>query len=124
MSKKLTSKIERRERRRLRVRTRVSGTAEKPRLNLHRSIRGAYAQLIDDDKSKTLLGLHSKKIDKKCEAGERKGKVASAYRLGKILAEKAKAVGIGQVVFDRAGYRYHGRLKALADGARDGGLKF
>ncbi len=107
-----------------RIRSRVSGTALRPRLVVTRSLRAMFAQLIDDISSKTLVSLHSKTIDTNADAGERTGNVATAYLLGKALAEVAKAKGVNSVVFDRAGYAYHGRVKALADGARDGGLIF
>lgn len=123
MNKNTTTRGESRERRRIRVRTRLSGTAERPRLNVHRSLRGIFAQLIDDTNQKTLVSVHSKTVEKG-DAGERTGKTAIAYLVGKSLAEKAKAAGITVVVFDRAGYRYHGRVQAIADGARDGGLQF
>lgn len=83
-----------------------------------------YAQLIDDAAGKTLFAAHTKTVKLSGEAGERKGKVRSAYLLGKHLALTAKAKGIAEVVFDRGAYRYHGRVAALADGARDGGLVF
>ena len=124
MNKSKLAHKERRNRRRARVRARVSGTAKKPRLNVHRTLRGMYIQLIDDTTGKTLVALHSKTADLKGDAGERKGKVAQAYLMGKVLGEKAKTAGIELAVFDRAGYKYHGRVKALADGARDAGLKF
>jgi large subunit ribosomal protein L18 len=121
---KKTNKEERRDRRRIRIRARVIGTAKKPRLNVFRSLRGFYAQLIDDSSGKTLAAIHSKTAKVTGDAGERKGKVAEAYLLGKVLAEKAKVKSVETVVFDRAGYNYHGRVKAFADGAREGGLKF
>lgn len=112
-----------RDRRRARVRSRVIGRPDRPRLNVFRSLRGMYVQLIDDDSGKTLIGLHSKSMTNSgVDAGERKGQTALAYRLGFSLAEKAQVAGIKQVVFDRAGYLYHGRVKAVAEGARDGGL--
>ncbi|MFA4830943.1 MAG: 50S ribosomal protein L18 [Patescibacteria group bacterium] len=124
MNKKRITKRERRERRRLRVRAKISGTAEKPRLNIHRSLNGMYIQLIDDQEGKTLAALNSKTAEVQGDAGERKGKVAQAYLLGKLLAEKAKILKIETVVFDRAGYKYHGKIKALAEGARENGLLF
>lgn len=124
MQKKLITKADRRERRRVRVRARVVGTDERPRLNVWRGLNSLYVQLIDDEHGKTLVGVHSSALPKKGDAGDRQGKVAVAYRLGKELAKKAKASNISAVVFDRAGYAYHGRVKALAEGARDGGLKF
>jgi large subunit ribosomal protein L18 len=108
-----------RERRHKRVRTKVFGSAERPRLVVFRSNRGIEAQLVDDVDSKTLAGaswLHLKSF---------KGdKTAQAAEVGKLLAQKAKDAGIETVVFDRGGYLYHGRVKALADAAREGGLKF
>ena len=122
---KLVNKQKRRARRQQRVRARVFGTAAKPRLNVFRGLFGMYAQLIDDSVGKTLAAVHSKKVEvKKSDVGERKAKVASAYLVGKTLAEKAKAIGITKAVFDRGGYKYHGRVAAVADGARDGGLEF
>jgi large subunit ribosomal protein L18 len=110
------SREERRYRRHLRVRKRVQGTVERPRLVVFRSIKHIYAQLVDDVARRTILtvgdgGMSGKKGEK-------------ATLVGKALAEKAKAAGISKVTFDRAGYRYHGRVKALADGAREGGLEF
>lgn len=123
MKKRGTTKRKRRERRRIRVRALVAGTASIPRLNVFRSLTGLFLQLIDDTAGKTLVSVNSKKdIPSKGDAGERTGKVAEAYLLGRALAEKAKAAGIEDIVFDRAGYRYHGRVQAVADGARDGGL--
>ena len=84
-----------------------------------------FLQVIDDESGKTLVSVNAKvDMPKAGDAGERKGKVAMAYLLGKALAEKAKVKGISAIVFDRAGYRYHGRVAAAADGARDGGLIF
>lgn len=124
MNKSKLTKTQRRERRRARVRSQISGSAVRPRLNVTRSLTGMFLQLIDDTTSKTLVSVNSKKDAQTGDAGERSGKVATAYLLGKLLAEKAKAAGIESVVFDRAGYTYHGRVKAVADGARDGGLVF
>ncbi len=103
-------------RRHLRIRKRVMGTAERPRLVIFRSLKHIYAQLVDDVSQRTLLTVGD---------GELTGKKAEkAGTVGKQLAEAAKEKGIAKVVFDRAGYRYHGRVKALADGAREGGLEF
>lgn len=124
MRKKIVSKNISRMRRHVRVRAVVSGTAEKPRLNVFRGLKHTYAQLIDDNAGKTLAGVHSKTVDKKGDSEGRKGKTAIAFLVGKALAEKAKEKKITKVVFDRAGYRYHGRVQAVADGARAGGLKF
>ncbi len=115
------SRKTRRLRRHLRVRRKVAGSAQRPRLVIFRSLKHIYAQLVDDDRGVTLLGVSdaSEGI-----AAEGPGKVGRGKGAGKLLAEKAKAAGITSVVFDRAGYRYHGRVKAVADGAREGGLEF
>jgi large subunit ribosomal protein L18 len=110
-----------RARRHLRVRKKVSGSAERPRLVVFRSLKHIYAQLVDDAQGRTLLGLSD---DTEGVAADGAGKVGKAKGVGKALAAKAKAAGISRVVFDRAGYRYHGRVKAVADGAREGGLEF
>jgi large subunit ribosomal protein L18 len=112
---------ERRYRRHLRVRKKVAGTAERPRLAVYRSLKHIYAQLVDDDRGVTLLGVSD---GSEGLAVEGSGKMAKARATGKLIAEKAKAAGIGKVVFDRGGYRYHGRVRAVADGAREGGLEF
>ena len=105
-----------------RIRKKVLGTAERPRLNVYRSLNHIYVQLIDDLEGKTLISASSA-VGKK---GQRKtgGNVASAKEIGKAIAERAKAKGINKVVFDRGGYIYHGRVKALADAAREAGLQF
>jgi len=108
-------------RRHLRVRRRVAGTAERPRLVVFRSIKHIYAQLVNDDLGVTVLGVGD---GSEGLAVEGSGKVARGKAVGKLLAERAKAAGVTKVVFDRAGYRYHGRVKAVADGAREGGLEF
>lgn len=115
-----------RQRRRVRVRARISGTAMKPRLNVARSLRGVFVQLIDDTAGKTILSLHSKTLSKVklTDAGERKGKVALSYLTGRKLAEMALEKKITEAVFDRSSYKYHGRISAVAEGARAGGLKF
>ena len=112
---------ERRYRRHLRVRKKVAGTAERPRLAVYRSLKHIYAQLVDDDRGVTLLGVSD---GSEGLAVEGTGKMARARATGKLIAEKAKAAGFGKVVFDRGGYRYHGRVRAVADGAREGGLEF
>ena len=111
---------ERRYRRHLRVRKRVMGTAERPRLVVFRSLKHIYAQVVDDDRGITLLGISDGSEGLELEG---QGKVARAKATGKLLAAKAKAAGINRVVFDRAGYRYHGRVQAVAEGAREGGLE-
>jgi large subunit ribosomal protein L18 len=110
-------------RRHLRVRQRVAGTAERPRLVVFRSLKHIYAQLINDDLGVTLVGVGDTAEGLAVE-GDGKGKVARGKAVGKLLAKKAKAAGVSRVVFDRAGYRYHGRVQAVADGAREGGLEF
>jgi len=124
MSKTALTKQDKRNRRRNRVRSVIIGTTARPRLNIFRSLKGMYAQIIDDEKNITLVSAHSKMDAKTGEAGERAGKVALSYKIGLRIAEKAKEKGIEAVVFDRAGYKFHGRVKAVADGARDGGLQF
>lgn len=112
-----------RERRRIRIRMKVSGTPTRPRLNIFRSTDQIYAQLIDDVAGHTLVSASS--IDKELKSQlEGKTKTEQATLVGKNIAERALAAGIEQVVFDRGGFLYHGRVKALADGAREGGLKF
>ncbi len=123
MAKKMTNE-QKRHRRHVRSRSQMVGTAQRPRLSVHRTLRGMFVQLIDDTQGKTLVSVNSKKDTGSGDAGERTGKKAQAYLLGKAVAEKAKAAGIEAIVFDRSGYSYHGRVKALAEGARDGGLQF
>lgn len=101
----------------LRIRKKVNGTAERPRLSVYRSNLEIYCQLVDDAKGHTLAAADSRGI----ASGT---KTEQAAAVGKLIAEKAKAAGIETVVFDRGGYLYHGRVKALADGAREGGLNF
>ncbi len=104
-----------------RIRAKLSGTGEVPRLSVFRGLRSITAQLVNDEQGVTLCQVRSAEI----KAGkDNPGKAGAAYLTGKLLAEKATAKGISRVVFDRGGYRYHGRVKALADGAREGGLKF
>jgi large subunit ribosomal protein L18 len=106
-------------RRRRRVRAKVRGSAERPRLSVFRSNRGIGAQLIDDVAGHTLAAVNWTEDDLKSLAA-----MEQAKRAGELLAERAKSAGVETVVFDRGGYRYHGRVKALADGAREKGLKF
>lgn len=100
----------------------MSKTSERPRLSVFRSSKFIYAQIIDDVKGKTLVSFSSKDLPKKNI--EKKSKVEIAKMVGEGLAKKAKKAKINKVVFDRAGYRYHGKIKAVAEGAREGGLKF
>jgi large subunit ribosomal protein L18 len=106
-------------RRRRRVRAKVQGTAERPRLSVFRSNRGIQAQLIDDVQGRTLAAVNWTEGDLKTLA-----RMEQAKRAGELLAERGKAAGVEECVFDRGGYRYHGKVKALAEGAREGGLKF
>ena len=109
-----------RQKRHTRVRGKVSGTSERPRLNVFRSETNIYAQVIDDTKGVTLVSASS--LEKGFEGHG--GNVEAAKKVGLMVAERAKAAGIEAVVFDRGGYLYHGRVKALAEGAREGGLQF
>lgn len=111
----------RRQRRHLRVRKKVAGTTARPRLVVYRSLKHIYAQLVDDDRGVCLLGVSDHSDGVQVAAA---GKVAKGKAAGMLLAQKALSAGITKVVFDRAGYRYHGRVKAVADGAREGGLEF
>ena len=106
-----------------RVRTRLVGTPERPRLCVYRSLGHIYTQIIDDRSGRTIVSASSvdKETKKNLKGG---GNIASAKAVGKTIAERAKAAGVAKVVFDRGGYKYHGRVKALADAARDAGLQF
>lgn len=114
------SNIKRRERIKHGIRKKVAGTAERPRLSVFRSNKAIYAQLIDDTKGHTLASASTKDAD----ATVGGTKVEQSQAVGKLLAEKAKSLNIEQAVFDRNGYRYHGRVKALAEAAKENGLKF
>lgn len=116
---KTSKKVVNRQRRHNRVRTKVHGTTERPRLVVFRSLNYHYAQLIDDSQGKTLASISDLK-DKKEKAKKRE----KAHKMGLKIAELAKEKNITSCVFDRNGYRYHGRVKAIAEGAREGGLKF
>src|SRR5580658_3713752 len=111
----------RRQKLRWRIRTKVHGTAQKPRLSVFRSNKDIYVQLVDDNNGFTLAAASSRDKDITAEPGN---KVAKSLNVGKAIAQKAKALGIETCVFDRGGYLYHGRVKSVADGAREGGLKF
>lgn len=117
----LDHKVVRRQKLRWRIRTKISGTTLKPRLSVFRSNNDIYAQLIDDTKGVTIVAATSRQKDIAATKGN---KVEKSTMVGKSLAEKAKALGIDNCVFDRGGYLYHGRVKAVADGAREGGLIF
>jgi large subunit ribosomal protein L18 len=112
-------KAKRRLRRRQKVRSKVVGTAERPRLSVYRSNRGVFAQLVDDEQGQTLAAVNWTEPELRSLKP-----MEGAAKAGQVLAERARAAGLETCVFDRGGYRYHGRVKALADGAREGGLKF
>ncbi len=118
--RKIKTQAHRRARRHLRVRKRVRGSAVRPRLVVFRSSKHIYAQVVDDDRGVTLVGASDRTEG---IAIEGTGKTAKSFALGQLIASKAKAKGIAKVVFDRGGYQYHGRVKAVADGARKGGLE-
>ncbi len=121
MAKK--TRYQARKRRQRRVRAKIAGTATRPRLNIFRSLDNIYAQVIDDENGHTVASAST--IDKEVAPNvEGKSKIEAAKMVGMAVAERAKQAGITEVVFDRGGYRYHGRVKALAEGAREGGLEF
>lgn len=117
----MEKKFELRLKRHRRVRAKVSGTAEKPRLNVFRSVKHIYVQLIDDDAGVTLLSASSVDPSLREQSG---GNIEGAKAVGALIAARAKEKGISRVVFDRGGYKYHGRVKSLAEAAREGGLEF
>ena len=117
-----TSKNATRRRVHERIRKKLLGTSERPRLNVYRSLNHIYVQVIDDLEGKTLVAANS--AEGKKESRTKGGNLAAAKSIGKTIAERAKAKGIAKVVFDRGGYIYHGRIKALADAAREAGLQF
>ena len=134
---KKTKKQEKRYRRHKRIRAKIFGTAQRPRLSVFRSAKHIYAQLIDDEKGKTLVAASDLELSRKIPSIKRRiktkvenqrkiktGKSTAAYEVGKLIAEKALKKKIRKVVFDRGGYKYHGRVKALAEAVREGGLKF
>lgn len=121
MAQSTQKKSQVRARRRYRIRKTISGTPERPRLVVNRSLRHIEAQIIDDRAGHSLLGLSTRSS---AFTGEFANRVEQGHGLGKQLAEKAKEQGIEQVVFDRAGFLYHGIIKAVAEGAREGGLRF
>ena len=112
--------FEGRERRKLRIRRKISGTADRPRLSVFRSLKHIYAQVIDDASGKTIASASSRDKDSSTKGAN----AAAAKAVGVLIAKKAKDKGVTQVVFDRGGYLYHGNIKALADAARENGLKF
>ncbi len=124
MKSTATPRLQGRPRRHMRIRKKVMGTAERPRLTVFRSLNHIYAQLVDDLTGRTILTVSSldKEVVPKAKTG--KGKIEAGKLVGKRLAALAKEKGIDRVCFDRSGYLYHGRVKAVADGAREGGLNF
>ena len=117
---KMRTQANRRYRRHLRVRRKVAGSAERPRLVVFRSSKHIYAQIVDDARGVTLVGAADTSDGLQVDG---KGKTAKSFGLGRLVAAKAKEKGITKVVFDRGGYQYHGRVKAVAEGARKGGLE-
>lgn len=118
--KRSIDKDSRRRRIHTRIRDRVKGTQERPRLAVFRSIKNIYAQVIDDRAGRTIVAASSAEVNATASGGN----LAGAKEIGKLVAERAKAQGVSKVVFDRGGYLYHGRIKALADAAREAGLEF
>ena len=121
---KFRKKLSTRKRRHVRVRAKVSGTTQRPRLNVFRSSAHIYAQVIDDTAGSTLVAASDLEAEVKERAGAGAPKVARAKAVGQIIAERAKQAGFESVVFDRGGFLYHGRVRAVAEGAREAGLQF
>jgi large subunit ribosomal protein L18 len=117
----MSSKISARQKIKYRIRKRISGTAQKPRLSVFRSNRDIYVQLIDDENGVTIASASSREAD---IASQKTNKTEKSKLVGSAIAKKSGELGIKKIVFDRGGYLYHGRVKALADGAREGGLEF
>ena len=124
MIKKAIQRRERRTRIKRHIRKHIQGTADRPRLTVFRSLKSIYAQLIDDEQQKTLVTVSSLSKSLSSEVKKAKGKIEVAKIVGKSIGEEAKKRKVENVVFDRNGYLYHGRVKALAEGAREAGLKF
>lgn len=124
LRKRTSQKLIRRQRIKMRIRKRIFGTPERPRLVVSRSLRNIYAQLVDDTTGRTLLGISSLSKNLREAVANAKSKVEVAKIVGRAIGEEAKKRNITKVVFDRNGYLYHGRVKALADGAREAGLEF
>jgi large subunit ribosomal protein L18 len=118
------NKIEKRRRLKSHIRLRITGTTDRPRLTVYRSLRHVYVQIIDDSAGKTLVSVSDQSAELREGLSGTKGQLAVGQQVGKLAAKKAREHNIMQVVFDRNGYLYHGVVKALADGAREGGLKF
>jgi len=120
---KKLSRNEKRKKKHRRIRNKIMGSAERPRLNVYKSLKHMYAQIINDETGNTLVSASTLEDEVK-EGLESTSNVEAAKKVGKIIAKRALAKGIDRVVFDRSGYIYHGRVKAVAEGAREGGLKF
>lgn len=118
------NQVERHRIRRYRIRKRVEGSADRPRLSVFRSAKHIYAQIVDDQQRVTLAAASSRETLPKGAATEASGRIAACSAVGRLIASRAKERGVTKVCFDRGGYLYHGRIKALADGARAGGLEF
>lgn len=116
-------KVQARKARHARVRAKIVGTKKKPRLSVFRSLKNIFAQLINDETGKTIVGVNTRGLQPR-EGNTLKGKEALAFEAGKMIAKAALEKGIKEICFDRGGYLYHGRVKAVAEGARAGGLKF
>ncbi len=119
-----TKNLARREKRHLRIRKKVQGTAERPRLSIYKSLKHLYIQLIDDQSARCLVSATTNTKSNKASGKKTFSNVDSAKEIGRMIAEKAREAGHELVVFDRSGYRYHGVVKAIADAAREAGLKF
>ena len=124
MSKIASQRIESRKARHSRVRRKVSGTTERPRLCVRRSLNNIFAQVVDDTTGRSLIQLVTSSEEVVAKAGAEATKTDKSRAMGELLGEKAKALGITAIVFDRGGYLYHGRIKAVAEGARAAGLEF
>jgi len=124
VNKSKLKNIDRRHKIKFKIRKKIKGTAEKPRLVVFRSLTNIYTQLVDDVNGKTLFSVSSNNKDITEKISGEKGNIPKSKLIGKLTAEKAISLKITEVVFDRNGYLYHGRVKAVADGAREGGLKF
>lgn len=119
----MKQKVWKRKRRQLRARRRITGTAERPRLAVHRTLKNLYVQVIDDEAGRTLAAASTRTADLRA-AINGGGNCDSAKKLGELIGQRAKAAGVERVVFDRGGFLYHGRVKAVAEGARSAGLQF
>lgn len=124
MRRKFRTALTPRQRRHVRVRAKVRGTDSRPRLNIFRSSAHIYAQVIDDNRGHTLVAASDIEQEVRDRAGSDATKSARAKAVGEVIGERAKAAGIASIVFDRGGFLYHGRVKAVADGAREAGLLF